>query len=379
LPELEGLRGVAMLMVLAFHTDAIISWAKPASGVEVSLPLSFVRGGNDFGVELFFVLSSFLLSLAFIRAASGGTPVSVRRYFVRRALRILPLYYAAVLAGTLANMAQLSDLRHGVPYLFFLNSFHGLTVPLPPFNNVWWSLATEWQFYLVLPLIGGLCLTRRGRWVALAIVLGWAAAYGAWLARAWAMGSIGGHLMLAGSLFGRAGCFIGGAVAAWIFVRYGAPWRARWADSSLLQRGAGDLLVLAVLLATGVMLQWVVWLGITTAQTVPYHGYRVLQALLYSVLVGLVVMTSTHARWLLSRAPIVRLGVISYSVYLLHYPVLAYGFRVLRAAEITGLSKYSWQSAVTVVGLWTLCFVLAECTYRLIERPFLTRKEGFRA
>ena len=80
LPELESLRGVAILLVYAFHTNAYVQVFQPR---ETSLWYAFVLAGHT-GVDLFFVLSAFLLSLPFLREAAGGRRVDRRRFFARR-------------------------------------------------------------------------------------------------------------------------------------------------------------------------------------------------------------------------------------------------------------------------------------------------------
>src|SRR5437867_4042609 len=161
LPELESVRGIAVLLVFSFHVDGFVRY--PFS-VKLTTPLwlAFVRAGHT-GVDLFFVLSAFLLSLPFLEDAAGGRRVSLRNYFTRRAFRILPLYYAAALVGALLWGGHLADLRLALPYLLFLNSFARMCTPLDPYSGVWWSLATEIQFYLVLPLLLVFLRSRSGR------------------------------------------------------------------------------------------------------------------------------------------------------------------------------------------------------------------------
>src|SRR3989442_11065883 len=109
LPELESVRGIAVLLVFAFHADIFVRF--PFIEPRSTLATAFVRAGYT-GVDLFFVLSAFLLSLPFFVEAAGGKRVVVREYFVRRALRILPLYYFAVLVGTVLSASHLLDLSH---------------------------------------------------------------------------------------------------------------------------------------------------------------------------------------------------------------------------------------------------------------------------
>ena len=109
LPELESLRGLAILLVFWFHVEGILfmPYARPnAVGVPYQ---ALVRAGHT-GVSLFFVLSAFLLSLPFWREPRGGPYQSIARYASRRALRILPLYWFAVAVGTVVTAGSLADL-----------------------------------------------------------------------------------------------------------------------------------------------------------------------------------------------------------------------------------------------------------------------------
>jgi len=373
LQELEGLRGVAMLLVVGFHTDGLVNLItnRPTAGEVVSSAYALLRAGGDLGVDVFFVLSSFLLSLPFLRAAGGPAP-STRRFFAKRALRILPLYYAAVLAGALVNADRIADLTRALPYVLFLNSFAGMTSPLMPFSAVWWSLATEWQFYLVLPVAAWLCRSASGRWVAALGLLGWAAAYAAWLAGWFATATIDGHLSLGFSLFGRAPAFLGGALVAWIYKRRGERVDAPRPHARAV---AGDLAVLVIIAATGWLLQWKTTLGMVSQQ-VPWHAYHVLQAAGCTALLALTMLAPTHLPALLRRRTIVHLGVLSYSMYMLHVPVLMGGFAAARRLGIAGLyAGWGVRSAVAAAVVLAACTGLSELTYRVIERPFLARKE----
>jgi len=92
--EIEALRGLAIALVVLFHTNGILTLAPVTVGRDVSLPGAFILAGH-IGVSLFFLLSGFLLTPAFIREATDGQRVDRRAYFRRRALRILPALSAA--------------------------------------------------------------------------------------------------------------------------------------------------------------------------------------------------------------------------------------------------------------------------------------------
>jgi hypothetical protein len=113
---------------------------------------AFVLAGHT-GVSLFFVLSGFLLAGPFLAEAAGGARVARRAYAARRVLRVMPAYVAAVTVASIDCAIRPLEVLRGVPYLFFLESIPGMTTPLIPYSDVWWTLATEAQFYLTLPLL----------------------------------------------------------------------------------------------------------------------------------------------------------------------------------------------------------------------------------
>jgi peptidoglycan/LPS O-acetylase OafA/YrhL len=110
-----------VLLVVLMHATG---WLLPRGAVlplDVSPAMAFLRDARA-GVDIFFVLSGFLVSLPFVQAARGGRPVVLSDYFTRRALRILPLYATVVVVATVATSSRALDLVHGLPYLFFVNS-----------------------------------------------------------------------------------------------------------------------------------------------------------------------------------------------------------------------------------------------------------------
>ena len=166
--ELESIRGLAILLVFLFHAYGISTGGKPQ---ETSLLMSFVVMGNT-GVTLFFVLSGFLLSLPWLKkivnpdAAKPG----VRNFYVARALRVIPLYYCAVLFSIIVTGNWLVGIK-ALGFVFV--GFENL-----PYSVVWWTLSTEVQFYLLLPVFLGLwCSGFAGRVVVVAALAAWAYFY----------------------------------------------------------------------------------------------------------------------------------------------------------------------------------------------------------
>jgi peptidoglycan/LPS O-acetylase OafA/YrhL len=367
-PELESLRGIAILLVFLSHATGFAT-----SGVHsVGWLAAFLYGGHT-GVTLFFVLSAFLLSRPFLDAARSGQRQSWKRFYERRFLRIMPLYSCAVVFATVACAERLSDLAHGLPYLVFLNSFVGLVQPMNPYSDVWWSLATEWQFYLLLPVASLLLASRRGLLLGAGLLLAYAVAYALFVTGHWKMHTVGAQLQLGLSLFGRGPAFILGTLAAWICGRHGEAIRRACRTRAWFRRGGADVLLAGVVVSLGLLLAPVVRLGFFEAEA-HRQAWHVAEALLWSLLVLIVVLVPLRSGFLFSNRLLGLVGVVSYSMYLVHLPIL-YRVQIPLLGLVTGKPP-GWTSralAGTVAAL-TASIALSTLTYRLVERPFLRRK-----
>lgn len=362
---LDAVRGVAIALVFAHHCEGPINglgkWLVPYGPVR-----AYVANGHT-GVTLFFLLSGFLITRPFLRELFDGRRVSRRAYFTRRARRILPLYFAAVAVGTITNARSLADLRHGLPYLAFLHGF-GLTTPLPEWSWVWWSLATEVQFYLLLPAL--VSLWARHQQLAALGVVAYAVTY-----LLYAVGLAkplppAAALHLSESLFGQAPTFLVGAVLAFAYDRRREQWQARAAR--WLASGRGDVALLAVLYLLG---EWLRYIGRWKRWDLEaaWPIFHVPEALLWGAVVGLLLFAPLVLRRAIVTAPLCTLGLLSYSVYVLHVPVIL--------AVVPWVKRW-WPALATGwhVGSVGLCLAiaavtlaLAHVTYRLIERPWLQR------
>ena len=159
---LDGLRGFAVLMVFFFHYGGGLQSTSPAVRV-----LGYVTQASWLGVILFFALSGFLITGSLWD--SVGQRHRLRNFYVRRALRILPLYFAVLLAAALFALSQgatFAQLKPLTIFVFFLQDFPHLATralqtpsPLPLYHL--WTLAVEEQFYLLWPLILLIAHSRR--------------------------------------------------------------------------------------------------------------------------------------------------------------------------------------------------------------------------
>ncbi|MBS1822914.1 MAG: acyltransferase [Acidobacteria bacterium] len=162
IPALDGLRGLAVLMVFVFHYGG-----GTHSSVRAVRLFGLINKGGWVGVTLFFVLSGFLITG--ILWDSFGQPHWWRNFYARRTLRIFPLYYLCILiviAGAAFQGTLIGALgKIWVPALFMQNMPHLLTIvdkiPAPFGLFHFWSLAVEEQFYLIWPFLLAVQKSRR--------------------------------------------------------------------------------------------------------------------------------------------------------------------------------------------------------------------------
>jgi peptidoglycan/LPS O-acetylase OafA/YrhL len=161
IPELDGLRGVAILLVLSLHYIAESRGGEFGSFL-YRFKQVFRLGWS--GVDLFFVLSGFLIGGILLQARNSGNYFQI--FYTRRVYRIFPIYYAWLLLYILIRIvgahwipnslpAAPAGIRHIPVYLLFLQNF--VSMPIGTFDWYWlavmWSLAVEEQFYLIAPIL----------------------------------------------------------------------------------------------------------------------------------------------------------------------------------------------------------------------------------
>lgn len=365
-----------MLLVYLYHADILVRFGSLEhvdwNGSVVSPLLAFVRVGNT-GVDLFFVLSGFLLGRAFLIEAAGGPRVDRVRYFQRRAARILPMYTFVVVAGTLLHASRPSDLLDAIPWLLFLDSF-GLTTPFPDVSGAWWSLGVEVHFYLLLPLLPW---AWRSTWGRLATA-GWIAFYGAYLTGAltpWLGLRIAG---ISNTILGRLPILLCGIAAAALYARWG---HGADAEPTAVRRHAGlrdDALLVVLLGALGLILQRVAATGLLVAELPPTSAWRVPAGILWAGVLLLVLMGRGSLGRLVASRPLAGVGIVSYSVYLLHWPMLAFGMRALQEADPAFIG-WGAPATLAVAGITLICLATSTVTYLAIERPAMRWRSRRRA
>ncbi|HJQ84980.1 MAG TPA: hypothetical protein VKA21_12935, partial [Candidatus Binatia bacterium] len=213
-----------------------------------------------------------------------------------------------------------------------------------------------------------------GRWLGAALLAAYAVAYAAYLNAMIGPQSIPALVRLAGSLFGRAPLFLFGIAAAWLYDGAGERLRARMAASRLLAAGGGDVALAIVLTALGLLLGWASLGGVLQTEQLPVQAWHLLEGALWTAVVLLVLLAPLRTKPLFCNGATRALGVVSYSVYVVHFPLVMLALAHLRRAHFGSFIRWTPETFVAAAVITTACLTLSTLTYYTIERPFLVRK-----
>jgi peptidoglycan/LPS O-acetylase OafA/YrhL len=354
LPQLDGLRFVAFLAVFAAH--AIHVSAVPPGEIPWTSLTWWARGAGLaglFGVDLFFVLSGFLITALLLRERAARGRIDLWAFWVRRALRIWPLYYTYlaycfVVAGT--------PLPVLAAFALFVGNWPGAVGPVSwgPLIGLMWSVQIEEQFYLAWPILLTLLSRRALTWVCLGAVLV------STVARIQVL-SQGASFELAWfTTVTRLDSLALGALIALVPAARNLTARAR-----RVMAVACPLILVA---AVGVLANEVLRPAASTPAFLrPGVGYAAVASLVVLTAglccAGILLAALASPRSWLSHPWLVALGRISYGLYVVH----------LAALQAVGGPGH----AATAVLAFGLTVAVAALSYRFIERPFLRLKGRF--
>ena len=356
LPCLDGLRGLACLMVLAAH-------------------LSTTAPGGFLGVDVFFVLSGFLITRLLLDEWEQQDSINLKNFYLRRALRILPamiLWFAAIgaFAATFLSAHEFYDVcRAALLTLCAQANRSDLwgDVPLSVFSHAW-SLSVEDKFYFAWPLALCALLGQKGvsRRAIIGLLLLGVASCAAVRARIFFVSTVPAFSFVYRDLICRAdslllGC-LGGAFSVWNLVP-----RARWFQI---------LLKLASLVTLGALT--FLMFGLTHRATFLYYGGFTLIA----VGVTSLILTVVHSRprvlcWILECRALTWTGRISFGLYLWHIPLMTYGVTI--HPRLTGGADFMGGplSPAFRPSIIAMTYLAAACSYYCVERPFLKLKPKY--
>lgn len=358
--EIEALRAVAILLTLVQHLPILWPWPDPPAWLKYTYDHVFFWGG----VDLFFVISGYVVTQSllngFASAASSGTSYwrEVKRFWMRRAFRLFPLAWLWVgivllatycfndsgVFGSVSSNAKQALWILLYVYNWFAYGLFAAGVNIAPLG-VYWSLATEEQFYLLLPLLL-LALRRRVLFIVLGVAI--ATQFFVWRPAPWLepMWGLRFDALLWGVLlayFARTPMYAASRPACM------TPPTTRWLANGLLLAGITVMpaVLMKVSYATGllaVVCTFYVWLASFES------GY---------------VLPATRLQRLLDW-----LGARSYAIYVMHVVVFMLtreaAYRLARAYD--GETSWSWAAGCLIASL-LLVFAGADICHRTIERP----------
>lgn len=346
---IDHLRGVAALLMVAYHGMQVLRISSPGGGAlypATNDPISALIVEGHTAVALFMVLSGFILTYG---ADRGGLRYGA--FMKNRVLRVLPMYVLVLFVGIYALPGEYTF--SGFTQFFTLQAVPPLaTANLGAWSAVLWTISVEFSFYLLFPfllrflqrygvryLLGVLLLTNTLRLLAAATERTTVRDVSYW------------------TIVGRIDQFVIGMLGAWLLQR-GVVRLARWQSAVLA--GAG---VVAVCCA----LWWFNRHGSFAGNGLWKAQWPLIEAVLWGTVVVGYVGWSREWSGRLARG-LTWPGVVSYSVYLLHFPI------------VSAMEARHWQlvdnavanaALLTAVVMLPVTLLLATVSYLVVERPFM--------
>ncbi|MEO8192482.1 MAG: acyltransferase [Gemmatimonadales bacterium] len=364
-PALDGVRGLAILTVFLFHVAAY-AWTGPTTGLD--RVMHRVMEAGWIGVDLFFVLSGYLITG--ILVSSRGTPRYFRNFYIRRALRIFPLFYLSLLLFALAAQwypqfrpASLEAALANWTYTSNIYmAVHGWDVE-PTVMQPFWSLAVEEQFYFVWPLVVYAARGSRLMTVSIAGILL------SIFVRAFLLAS--GHDLAAYMLLpARMDSLLAGSLVG-LILGWGAPSRPSW----MRRRPGLKIVAAAASIAMIVVLRMFLWDSVAVQalkSTLIALGFAVLLA------ASLLSTRSGALSGFFTAAPLRFLGRYSYSIYIFHAAVITTLARQVSVRDLPVIFGSRIPAAIffTIVSVG-VTILIALATWHLVEKHFLRMKDRF--
>jgi peptidoglycan/LPS O-acetylase OafA/YrhL len=332
-PDIDGMRAVAVLVVVAYH---------------MGLPIH----GGFVGVDVFFVISGFLISSIILTQIKAGT-FTFASFYERRTRRIFPALFVTLAVTTVLAYRYLLPIEledyarsliaanlSGSNFYFWLTSgyFDNAAASKPLLHT--WSLAVEEQFYVVLPIFFWVLKRYAPKRLELSVYCFAAASF--------ALSAVGAYRYPTATFYlapTRAWeLLLGSIISLETFPRLRHP----------VVRELGGLLGIAMILGASFRFQ----------QTTVFPGISALLPCGGAALI--IVAGRDQPSWVgraLSLRPVVFVGLISYSLYLWHWPVIV--FSSLGMTLVSGLARRESQALVFVLSM-----VAATASWRFVERPF---------
>lgn len=354
-PNLNGLRFLAATLVIVHHIEQYKHifnipnlWSNP-----------FIYQSGKLGVVLFFVLSGFLITYLLLNEKRNKGSISLKNFYVRRILKIWPLYFLIVALGffilpniTLFDTPTESVFAKGFPlksfisYMFMFPNLALSNFEIIPFASQAWSIGTEEQFYLIWPLIF-IYLYSRSLQSMVAVILGYLALK--YLFFFLQPNIFGINILAFWNTFNIDCMAIGGIVAYCQFYNFG-----------ILRFLKNDFVFISTILVTTILMA----LGIKFGSI-----HTDIYASLFVIIILNLACNPRYSK-LLEFEPINYLGTISYGIYMYHSIAIVASIKIL---NMVGLNN-NWTLYLLVFALTIL---ICHLSYKYFEKPILKLKSKF--
>lgn len=364
IPALDGLRGIAILLVLIHMLNLLQT--QDGAAAYIFYRISYAGWT---GVQLFFVLSGFLITGILLDSQQATNYFS--GFYMRRILRIFPLYFG-VLAVTFIIMPAVGVIPDSVAadqhhqawlWTYLSNWAHLFGADIKTFPH-FWSLAVEEQFYLLWPLL----IRTRGPAQCLRFCLGLAIVSLA-LRCLLAWYAVPGHLIYENSFCRMDALALGGAAAAALRI---ASWRDRIIVMSNKLIVASGLLFL-----TGMVITRGFWTGTPAGVTIGYTIVAACFTLLLAAIVGAETRGSSSWVTVFRLRPLRAIGKYSYAMYVFHKPVHDFVGQPLAITLNPEISQSVFWSTAYIVIVTAGIFALGLASWHILEKHCLQLKRFF--
>lgn len=364
-PNLNGLRFLAVLLVIIDHVEVFrFDFGLSSFGHNPIIPMI-----GQLGVTLFFVLSGFLITYLLLAEKETLGQIKFSSFYLRRVLRIWPLYYVVVILGLFVlphfnffyfpNLTPLVSEHLAIKsflYIFILPNIAKELYPAVPYLSQAWSIGVEEQFYIIWPIL----IHYSTRYLRNFLLL----AAGIYIIGqlSWALTTPQRHILPINELtdiiknflfFFRIQCMAIGGLFALVLFR-------NW--------------IKIIKILTNRVVQVLVWIVvivmIVKGQTIPYITHEIYGALFGILILNLALTKSSIIN--LQYKALDYLGRISYGLYMLH------GIAIVVSIRLANIAKDSLSHHVmTYVMTLGLSILLAAFSFRYVETPFLQLKKYF--
>lgn len=356
LDNLTGIRALAVLWVLILHT-----WAITGSGsVDFNIPFTTYEIGvarvirmGEWGVDIFFVLSGFLLTTPFLRARKNVSFIEgTLDFYRRRALRLLPAYYFAILAliyFLLYGLGKLPTPAEMLQHVLLANTWF----ETPPLRGAFWSLPVEALFYVFLPFLIFAASRCKSFHTVFIFLIFLTIALRFIVINTPTIQSKGIFLF---SFFGRMDQFSLGAIAAYFCIKHPAS------------PGKGSIILMVSIIGMLIFISFIGRRGnLFENRDYFYYFFQTIVGIISAAMIYGAASHSKIARILFGNRVMIFIGTISYSIYLWHTIILDIFVMTNLPHGLTPDNKL----VATILYTWPPILIASFLSYLFIERPFL--------